>query len=74
MNGFKRIRGVYESVDPDYNLRWTIPVLYDKKLKTIINNESSEIIRILNTFPRDKTDDVKDIYSESLPKSSRKRN
>lgn len=28
---------------------WSSQVLWDKKLKTIVNNESSEIIRMLNT-------------------------
>ena len=29
--------------------RFTVPVLWDKKLQTIVNNESSEIIRMLNS-------------------------
>ena len=29
--------------------RFTVPVLWDKKMQTIVNNESSEIIRIFNT-------------------------
>jgi len=29
--------------------RFTVPVLWDKKKHTIVNNESSEIIRIFNT-------------------------
>lgn len=32
-----------------YSCRFTVPVLWDKKLHTIVNNESSEIIRIFNT-------------------------
>jgi putative glutathione S-transferase len=30
-------------------IRFTVPVLWDKKHQTIVNNESSEIIRIFNT-------------------------
>jgi putative glutathione S-transferase len=30
-------------------IRFTVPVLWDKKLKTVVNNESSEIIRMFNT-------------------------
>ncbi|KAK9894738.1 hypothetical protein P389DRAFT_173892 [Cystobasidium minutum MCA 4210] len=69
VNGFKYIKEVYHSVDPNYSARFTIPVLYDKKLKTIVNNESSEIIRILNTFPRAAdaaTDNIPDLYPEHL--------
>jgi len=40
---------VYTAVEPDYTGRVTVPVLFDKKTKTIVNNESSEIIRMLNT-------------------------
>lgn len=49
--------------------RFTVPVLYDKKLDTIVNNESSEIIRIFNTafnhlIPADKA--ALDYYPEEL--------
>ena len=40
---------IYTAVKPDYTGRVTVPVLFDKKTKTIVNNESSEIIRMLNT-------------------------
>ena len=40
---------VYTAVKPNYTGRVTVPVLFDKKTKTIVNNESSEIIRMLNT-------------------------
>lgn len=40
---------IYTAVKPDYTGRVTVPVLFDKKTKTIVNNESSEIIRMLNS-------------------------
>ena len=40
---------IYTAVKPDYTGRVTVPVLFDKKTKTIVNNESSEIIRMFNT-------------------------
>ena len=46
---FSRIREIYFKADPDYSGRFTVPVLWDKKLQTIVNNESSEILRMLNT-------------------------
>jgi putative glutathione S-transferase len=48
----KFIKEVYLESDPDYaskGLPFTVPVLYDKKERKIVNNESSQIIRILNT-------------------------
>ena len=40
---------VYTTADPDYTGRVTVPVLWDKKQNTIVSNESSEIIRMLNS-------------------------
>lgn len=43
----KYLRDIYFKDDPDYKGRFTVPTLYDKKQKCIVNNESSEIIRML---------------------------
>ncbi len=40
---------VYTHVDPQMTGRVTVPVLYDKKQDTIVNNESSDIIRMFNS-------------------------
>jgi glutathionyl-hydroquinone reductase len=45
--GFTHIRDVYFEADPDYAARFTVPVLYDKTRRTIVSNESSEILRML---------------------------
>lgn len=45
----ERIRDLYFKADPNYNARFTVPIIWDKKLETIVSNESSEIIRMLNT-------------------------
>lgn len=47
--GFLRLRELYFKAEPGYEGRFTVPVLWDKKEETIVNNESSEIIRMLNT-------------------------
>jgi len=49
VNNFPHTKAIYQSVDPNYNLRYTIPILFDKKTKQIVNNESSEIIRFFNS-------------------------
>ena len=46
--GIFHVHQVYTAARPDYTGRATVPVLWDKKTKTIVNNESSEIIRMLN--------------------------
>lgn len=40
---------VYVAAKPDYTGRVTVPILWDKKTNTIVSNESSEIIRMLNS-------------------------
>jgi glutathionyl-hydroquinone reductase len=46
VNGFTHLRQLYFAVDPEYKGRFTVPMLYDKKTKQIVSNESSEIIRM----------------------------
>lgn len=40
---------IYTAADPHYTGRVTVPLLWDRKLGRIVNNESSEIIRMLNS-------------------------
>lgn len=40
---------LYQLAQPDYQGRSTVPVLWDKQTKTIVNNESAEIIVMLNS-------------------------
>jgi glutathionyl-hydroquinone reductase len=47
--GAKELREFYVKARPDYSGRVTVPVLWDKATGTIVNNESSEIIRMLNS-------------------------
>jgi len=44
-----RLYEVYLKAKPDYTGRVTVPVLWDKQKQTIVNNESAEIIRMLNS-------------------------
>lgn len=47
-NGCRFLHEVYALARSDYTGRVTVPVLWDTKTRTIVNNESAEIIRILN--------------------------
>ena len=49
INGFHYLYEAYAVADPGYTGKVTIPVLWDKQTSKIVNNESSEIIRMLNT-------------------------
>lgn len=57
---------VYQEVQSDISTTATVPILFDKKSKTIVNNESSEIIRILNKSFNKLTGNQKDFYPEKL--------
>lgn len=71
LHGSRHIRDLYLRAKPDFEGRFTVPVLWDKKLNTIVSNESSEIIRMFNTafnalIPKDKASI--DLYPEHLRK------
>ena len=43
------LRDIYARADPEFTGRVTVPVLWDEQTETIVNNESREIMRMLNT-------------------------
>jgi glutathionyl-hydroquinone reductase len=49
VNHVERLYELYTLADPTYSGRATIPILWDKHQRTIVSNESSEIIRMLNS-------------------------
>lgn len=61
INDAKYVRDLYDLVN-DNGSRYTVPVLWDKHTKTIVNNESIEILKILNTA-----------FNELLPENSPER-
>ena len=74
-NGADYLREVYLEADPDYTGRVTVPVLWDRKDETIVNNESREIMRNLTTAfaelgngvelaPTDRRDDIDSVLDD----------
>lgn len=55
--GVKRLSELYYKANPEYDGRFTVPVFWDKKTETIVNNESAEIIRFLNSEFNDLIED-----------------
>ena len=49
IHGSDYLREVYTAADPDFTGRVTVPVLWDRKEETIVNNESAEIMRMLDS-------------------------
>ncbi|GAA93583.1 uncharacterized protein L969DRAFT_77077 [Mixia osmundae IAM 14324] len=69
--GFEYIRELYFKADPKYSARFTVPVFWDKKQETLVSNESSEIIRFMNTAFNDKIEGKHaklDLYPQALRK------
>jgi putative glutathione S-transferase len=66
VNGKKRLGEIYLLADPRYTGRVSVPVLWDTKRRTIVNNESPEIIRMLNSAFAAYTDDRTDYYPPDL--------
>ncbi|MEF8853402.1 MAG: glutathione S-transferase C-terminal domain-containing protein [Haloarculaceae archaeon] len=76
VNGSDYLREVYVEADPDASCRVTVPVLWDRDEGTIVNNESAEILRMLDTefdevagrdvdlYPEGYRDDVDRIIEE----------
>lgn len=66
INKKKFLHEIYTLADPKFNGRVTVPVLWDKQEKTIVNNESSEIIRIFNSSFNEMTGNDDDYYPQDL--------
>ncbi|NVK36979.1 MAG: glutathione S-transferase family protein [Gammaproteobacteria bacterium] len=49
LNHAQYLHEIYTQADVNFTGRATVPVLWDKKLNTIVNNESADIIRMLNS-------------------------
>ena len=66
VNGKSTLAEIYLIADPHYTGRVSVPVLWDKKRHTIVNNKSSEIIRMLNSAFNAFTNIHTDYYPAAL--------
>jgi len=65
--GVRYLYEVYVKARADYTGRVTVPTLWDREKRTVVNNESSEIIRMLNReFDACATRELPDMYPERL--------
>jgi len=60
------VHELYSRADPHFTGRPTVPVLWDKKRNTLVNNESADIIRMLNSAFDRYGDPSVDFYPEDL--------
>ena len=66
IGGVFHVHQVYSAANPHYTGSATVPVLWDRQTRTIVNNESSEVIRMLNREFDDFGDAALDLYPEAL--------
>lgn len=66
IQGTNYLYQVYIAADAGFTGRVTVPVLWDRRQKTIVNNESAEIIRMLNGAFDAFTDEPSDYYPQAL--------
>lgn len=62
VNGATYMHEIYTKADPLFTGRATVPVLWDKQTGTIVNNESSDILRMLNDGFGDLAQNSIDLY------------
>ena len=68
IKGARFLYQIYTAAEPNYTGRVTVPVLWDKRSEKIVNNESSEIIRMLNSEFNEFGDSERDFYPKELRK------
>ncbi|MFK0333583.1 glutathione S-transferase family protein [Rhizobium sp. NPDC090275] len=66
LNSATYMHEIYTSADPHYTGRATVPVLWDKERRIIVNNESADILRMLNSGFGALADGAVDLYPEDL--------
>ncbi len=66
ITGAQYLYEIYQQAEPDYSGSVTVPVLWDIETRTIVNNESSEIIRMLNRAFDEWGDRSVDLYPALL--------
>ena len=79
INKATKLHEIYTAADPDFTGRVTVPILWDKQRKTIVSNESSEIIRMFNSafdgvgaksgdyFPADTRSEIEELNDYIYP-------
>jgi putative glutathione S-transferase len=66
LHGWDFLSAAYLASDPDYSARVTVPVLWDKRESTIVNNESADILRMMTTVFAPLAEHPVDLYPKRL--------
>src|SRR5687768_8013843 len=67
INDFQFLRDAYVATQPDFHGRWTVPVLWDKQTRRIVNNSEDDICRMFNdAFASVSGADTPDLFPPSI--------
>lgn len=66
LNGVRYMHELYTRADPQISGRATVPVLWDRQRGTIVNNESADIVRMLNSAFAGIVNEGPDLHPEDL--------
>ena len=66
LNGAIHLHEIYTRADPIYSGRATVPILWDRQRRTIVSNESADILRMLNDGFGTLADHTVDLYPKAL--------
>ncbi|MEQ1942733.1 glutathione S-transferase family protein [Mesorhizobium sp. VNQ89] len=66
VNGATYMHEIYTRADPHYTGRATVPVLWDRQRRTIVNNESADIVRMFNSGFGELASTAIDLYPQAL--------
>jgi len=66
VNGATYLHEIYSRADPHFTGRATVPTLWDRERRTIVNNESADLLRMFNSGFGALADDAVDLYPEDL--------
>ena len=66
VHGAEYLHELYTRADPRFTGRATVPVLWDRQRGTLVNNESADIVRMLNTGFGTLANDQIDLYTDEL--------
>jgi glutathionyl-hydroquinone reductase len=66
INGFQFLSEAYFATDPNFRGRWTVPVLWDKQTRRIVNNSEDDICRMFNDEFPPGANDVPNLFPREL--------
>lgn len=66
INNLSYMHEIYTLADPKFTGRATVPVLWDKKTRTIVNNESADILRMFNSAFSELVSEGPDLYPTDI--------